>query len=738
MLQRWLVDVEGRVQGVGFRPFIYRLAVRLGVNGSVCNTRYGVAIDVEGDGRKLQEFVDSIRSDLPAEAFIDKLRWTEVQPSGFSSFEIYRSCSASIAGVRIPRDIAPCVNCVRELFDPTNRRYGYPFITCVTCGPRYTVIESFPFDRATTVMRDFPLCEVCLSEYSDPANPRYHAQTISCSYCGPILSASIRDSVYVLRLGGVILLKGVGGFQLLCDAANPQAIRRIRKMKHRPEKPLAILFPDLASIGSLCNLNDLEIAALQSSSAPIVLLSRKSRDALDVVDSLVAPQTDLFGCMLPSSPLHYLVSHHFGRPLIVTSANHCGDPIALDISSFSEDFLGEVDLILDHNRRIVRRVDDSVVRCIGEKIVNLRLGRGLAPLSLPAPAGVTSLGVGGHGKATISLIDQQQMTMMPHIGDLAGVRTIQTFENTVDFLLSWVQCRPEVVVTDLNPSFYSYTYAETLGSQVERVQHHHAHILACMLEHQIKGSVLGLAWDGTGLGNDHRVWGGEALVVDGIHAERIAHLREFPLPGGEQAIREPRRSALGIGFQVAELGLSREHFDEQTLEVLCMALRRRLNCPLTTSVGRLFDAVAALLGLVQITTYSDQAPVLVESIARRARVARRYDLPLRHGVFDWEPLWRSMLVDRTDGVPRQEIALGFHRALGEAAVAVARYAGESRVVLTGGCFQNALLAEIVLASLKDAGFCVYSHSIIPANDGGLAAGQAFYGVLKSTGASACV
>jgi hydrogenase maturation protein HypF len=733
MRQRWLIDVTGYVQGVGYRPFVHRAATARGLGGGVRNAPQGVEVEAEGDEAALSGLVAELRDRSPAGARVESVGVRVEAPRGVRDFRILPSGVDGAPSSRVPLDAAPCEACAAELLDPASRRYRYPFVTCAACGPRFTLVETLPFDRARTAMRRFEPCAACAREYSDPADRRYHAPNNACPACGPVLSAGLDEVLGVLRRGGVVAVKGVGGFQLVCDAASASAVDRIRRMKERPHKPFALLLSTIEAALGVCEVDALERSALLSPAAPIVLLRRAAGLRRDLVCAEVAPEAPLLGCMLPASPLHLLLALDFGRPLVATSANRSGEPIVLDAAELGASFGRELDLVLDHDRPIMRRADDSVVRCFGGRAVTFRLGRGLAPLSLPVGSGARSLGIGAHEKAAVALVADGRLTLGPHVGDLVSAKALAALEQGVAALCALHGGAAATVVGDRHPDYASFSLAGRLAPVVWRVQHHHAHVLACAAEHRLEGQLLGLAWDGSGWGEDGTVWGGEALVVDGARCERVARLRGFALPGGERAVREPRRSALGVAYELFDPSLAADAFEGAELALLLSALRRGVNCPRTSSMGRLFDAVAALLGVCRTATYQEQAAQALEASAAAALSWPSYELPLAGGVLDWEPLLRALVRDRRRGVALPEIARGFHEALAAGAVSVATSVGLGRVVLTGGCFQNAVLSTSVERRLAAAGFEVYAHAAIPPNDGGLAAGQAWFGALADEG-----
>lgn len=751
---RIILKVEGRVQGVGFRPYVAKLASELGLGGSVQNARRGVVIDIEGSELATVTFIDRLRA-IPLPAMINSIRREALPEQGTSTFDILPSDVRGGGSTLIPVDLAPCSECLEEMLDPGNRRYLYPFITCAKCGPRFSILREMPFDRARTSMAAFTTCPDCDVEYADPQSRRFHAETISCSNCGPQvrLDSSQREmlatglcavnlAVEYLKNGAVVAFKGIGGYQLLVDASNDPAIERLRMSKQRPGKPLAVLFPSLDSVSQCCEVSEGEAKVLLSMQRPIVLLAKRLESNSDFISQLVAPYSPEIGVMLAASPLHSLLLAAMDCPVVATSGNRDGEPICKDDSAAFDHLNGIADVFLTHDREIVHRCDDSIVRMIADKPRLFRVGRGYAPMSINYEMlqKKSVLAVGGQEKNAFALTTPEHIVLSQHIGDMdrpAARDLLITESSSVATLLG---VEPSVAAVDLHPDYQSVF---AVKPQMHRlaVQHHHAHALACMLEHNISGAALAVVWDGTGYGTDHTVWGGEFLSVEGLNCRRIGHFRTFPLPGGDVAIREPRRAALGLLFAMQEkLGctgpsLVATKFSPLELSLLTAAMSSKLNAPLTSSVGRLFDALASILNLCQISLYSEQAAVAVEACAKSAVHARPYHIELVHGangkyVLDWQPMIDGIFADVDVCVAACAIARGFHEALVDAVVRLANCVGLHRIVLSGGVFQNALLTSMLEVKLSDLGFSVYSHQLVPAGDGGLAVGQAFYGLLS--------
>ncbi|MGC3958582.1 MAG: carbamoyltransferase HypF [Verrucomicrobiota bacterium] len=783
MTTRLRLAVRGAVQGVGFRPFVYRLANELGLTGWVNNSPQGVGIEIEGPRPALEEFRFRLETEKPPRSSIQSCEATWLDTAGFDGFVIRASENTGSKAALVLPDIATCPDCLRELLDPTNRRHRYPFINCTHCGPRFSIIEALPYDRANTSMRGFRMCPSCQAEYDDPNDRRFHAQPNACPDCGPQLELwpgdgqatndepprrlargndALLAAAHVIRCGHIVAVKGIGGFHLFVDARNDEAVRRLRERKHREEKPFALLFPTLESVKAACAVSPLEERLLQSPEAPIVLLRKTPFSILHSPSSLapsVAPGNPNLGVMLPSNPLHHLLMAELGFPVVATSGNLSDEPICIDEFEALDRLRGIADVLLVHNRPIVRPEDDSIVRVMAGREMVLRRARGYAPLPIPLKSEIRNpkseiiLAVGAHLKNSVALAIGEQVFLSQHIGDLETEPAHQAFQRAAEDLPRLYDAQPEVIAADLHPDYLSTQFAlerrpptrrnatapqsagaETGAPPVIRVQHHIAHALACIAENEVELPALGVAWDGTGLGSDGTIWGGEFFFVTDEAAQHIAHLRPFRLPGGDAAVKEPRRAALGLLFQL----LGDEAFqrnDIRTIAALSSAeqvalktmLQRNLNSPLCSSVGRLFDAIASLAGLRQIMRFEGQAAMELEFACAGARTEEAYEFPLltSHApmLLDWSPVVEGVLVDVTRSVPLADIAAKFHHGLAEAIVAVAREFGCERVALSGGCFQNRYLTERAVTRLRKEGFQPYWHQRVPTNDGGIALGQ---------------
>ncbi len=787
MSARLKIIVRGAVQGVGFRPFIYRLATGAGLKGWVNNSTQGVFIEVEGPAAALETFLLRLEADKPPRSSIQSLEASWLDPAGYAGFEIRPSAEGGAKTALVLPDIATCPDCLAEILDPRNRRYGYPFTNCTNCGPRFSIIQSLPYDRASTSMAGFLMCPQCQAEYNDPRDRRFHAQPNACPVCGPQLElwdpkgkvvldsgssertrAAISAAAEAIRQGQIVAVKGLGGFHLIVAAHNDEAVRRLRELKHREEKPFALMFPSLPAIKAACEVSPLEERLLRSPEAPIVLLRRKEsvlRTPHSVLPDSLAPGNPNLGVMLPYTPLHHLLMSALGFPVVATSGNLSDEPICTDEHEALERLDGIADLFLVHNRPIVRHVDDSIVRVMLGRELVLRRARGYAPLpiQLPAPIGNrqpaigdTVLAVGAHLKNTIALSVGPQVFISQHIGDLETDQANRAFRRVIADFQRLYEARPSLVAADAHPDYLSTAFARDLASRSSRrkeaptltpqlvtVQHHIAHVLSCMAENELEPPLLGVSWDGTGYGLDGTVWGGEFFLVTDTTCERVAHLRQFRLPGGDRAVKEPRRSALGLLYEMfGEAALAKTDlasvraFSPAELGPLGTMLGRGLNSTLTSSVGRLFDAVASLAGLRQQVRFEGQAAMELEFTLEGAATAEAYQLPIRphdHAplVLDWSPMIETILADLKRSIPVGRISARFHNALAEAIVAVARQVSQPRVVLSGGCFQNRYLTERSVQRLQEEGFRPYWHQRVPPNDGGISLGQAVAALRQS-------
>jgi len=730
------------------RPFVANLARRQGLAGYVLNTGEGVETEVEGEAPAVEAFFAQLLSSPPPLARIFDLERTSLPPSSSRGFEIRPSLGAGARTAVIPPDAATCEDCLAELLDPGDRRFGYPFINCTNCGPRYTLIEDLPYDRRLTSMKRFTMCPQCLREYSDPADRRYHAQPNACPVCGPrvwlerpgrgrVDSADpLAAARELLKKGFILAVKGLGGFHLAVDATNDQAVARLRDRKRRPAKPLAVMSPGLEEVASFALPTEAEKELLTSPQRPIVLLLKKNPQPLS---PNLAPGQARLGVMLPYTPLHHLLLGSEFQALVMTSGNAVDEPIAVDNQEALDGLAFLADYFLLHDRPILNRTDDSVVRAWSGGEIRLRRSRGYAPapvlLKHPSPP---ILAVGGQMKNTFCLVKGDQAFLGPHIGDLDNPKALDFFMAAVDHLERVLGIRPEMVAHDLHPDYQSTRYALERPEKVKiGVQHHQAHLLSCLAERGSGGPALGLALDGSGWGGDGRIWGGEVLIVQGAGFERAAHLAYLPLPGGEAAVAEPWRMAVGWLFTVfgrafldLDLSLLRR-IGPAKAEAAARMIETGLNCPLTSSLGRLFDAVAALCGLRDQVSYEGQAAAELEARAEPT-ASRPYELDwVEEGgvrIIRTEGLLRGVVQDLGQGLDPGEISGRFHAALislfSRLCLLIGQERGLKEVVLSGGVFQNAVLLEGLVKALSGQGFLVRTHSQVPANDGGLCLGQA--------------
>jgi hydrogenase maturation protein HypF len=709
-IQRLRITLRGVVQGVGFRPFVYRLATQMSLTGWVLNSSSGLVVEVEGPADQLCRFEDRVERERPHASIVTVHESASIPLQGSTRFEIHDSDIRSGKSVNILADLAVCADCRDELFDPTNRRHLYPFTNCTNCGPRYTIVVDIPYDRPNTTMCDFVLCPACRAEYQNPADRRFHAQPNACPVCGPQLNGTVQDAAAALLKGNIVALKGIGGFQLLVDARQPAAVARLRQRKHREEKPFALMMPSLEVAGEYCEISRAELELLESQPAPIVLL--KPRPGTDIAWN-VAHCSPYLGVMLPYSPLHHLLMTECPFPLVATSGNRSDEPIVIANDEATTRLKGIADHFLMHNRSIVRACDDSVVRLTRGSAGILRRARGYAPLGIRVNCEVPPvLAVGGHLKNTVAIGIGHDVFLSQHVGDLETLEARHAFERAIEDLCCLYSFKPEAVVCDLHPDYASTHWAERAGFPIIRVQHHQAHVAACAAENSVEGPYLGVSWDGSGYGLDGAIWGGEFFRVENHQYEQIAHLRPFGLPGGNAAVREGWRSAASLLFEV----LGPEAADSRVRPMLA----RKVNVVATTSVGRLFDAVASITGLAQQNRFEGQAAMLLENEIGALGTEEAYPLPGG----DWAPLISAVLADKNAGIRAPIIAARFHNGLINWIVEVARHAGEKQIVLSGGVFQNRYLTERAAAVLESSAFVVYTHRQVPPNDGGIALGQA--------------
>jgi len=744
---RLKIAIRGAVQGVGFRPFIYRLATELGLNGWVNNTALGVLVEVEGPREELDGFLLRVEREKPAISFIQSLESSFADLAGYVGFEIRKSEGGEKTALVMP-DIATCPECLAEILDPQNRRFGYPFTNCTNCGPRYTIIESLPYDRPNTTMKKFTMCAECEREYRDPMNRRFHAQPNACPKCGPQLQLwsmegailakrenALKDAADAIRAGKIVGVKGLGGFHLMVDARDEVAVQTLRERKHREEKPFALMAPSVEYLLEECEVKALEERLLRSPESPIVLLSRKQKRS--ELAASVAPDNPMLGAMVPYTPLHHLLMRELGFAVVATSGNLSDEPICIDEVEAVERLRGIADLLLVHDRPILRHVDDSIVRVMAGREMVMRRARGFAPLPVMLDEEMPRvLGVGAHQKNTVALAVGRQVFISQHIGDLETEQASAAFERVVESLESLYDVTPDAVACDLHPNYISTVYANRVSKAPIRVQHHYAHALACMAENGLRAPALGVTWDGSGWGPDGTVWGGEFLKIDEYGYTRVTRLRPLRLAGSERAVREPRRCGLAVLLEaVSEAAFLRgefhsvQAFASAERRIVSQMLRQGLNSPWTSSAGRLFDAVASLIGVRQVARFEGQAAMELEWLAARSSDAGVYDFALNDAAgeapaeLDWAPMVREILNDVAREEQPQTMARKFHNTLAEMIARVAAQYSGMPVALSGGCFQNRLLTELTVARLEADGVKVYWHQRVPPNDGGIALGQ---------------
>lgn len=772
-MKRFRLEISGLVQGIGFRPHVCRLAQRYGVAGFVQNSRGGLSLEVEGFDTDVKLFLQNLRGEAPAAAHIDSWHCEEMTPMGAREFRIRESDLNPGGGAAMPKDRAPCEHCMDEFWDPTNRRFLYPFITCDSCGPRFTIADELPFDRERTCMSVFTLCEICQREYEDPKDRRFHAQTISCRDCGPQLSLRGANEKEVLGTdaltaanelldnGGLLVVKGIGGYQFVCRADNTQSIARIRQFKRRPKKPLALMATNIAQIRDWCKLSSFEIEQLRSPAAPIVVLEqdlgRRSAKSKGIAETL-APSLGTLGWMLPPTPFHHFLMRERNVPLVVTSANLPGEPMigkeeeALKLAQWLDG------TVLTHNRGIVHIADDSVLKCTDMDRIIIRLGRGLAPTEIGRVSGDDQdiiLGVGGHLKSAFAIGVGPRFILSQHIGDLDNPAALSLLRQEVQFFteIYGKKGQQERLGLDAHPSYGSRPLAEELGWPKVNVFHHEAHLAGLLAEKGASGRVLGVVADGSGLGRDGDIWGGEFFLADSSQMERVGSILPFPLLGGEKAVREPRRSAFGMLTVAKEMDWDIQpfvvkHFSAWERDWIKNSLTVRAQCPMTSSLGRVFDAVAALLGLNLKSGYEAEAAMQLEDRARLGLAQDPQPLPMEvvwrqepDGLWRWD--WRNivhwLVKTEWDSRTLASASAKFHRTVTEVIRQMAQRFQVSTVAASGGVFQNAVLVQMLRRVLNEDSISLLIHDDIPPGDGGLALGQvAWLTTFSNVSASAVV
>ena len=753
MIQKRIrIKFYGTVQGVGFRPFIYRTATKLGLTGFVKNLSDSVLVEIEGKKPAVERFLDQLRPNLPPLATVEKIEKKTLAPKNDIGFEIKPSEKRSKTLIHISPDIAVCKDCLKELFDPNDRRFLYPFINCTNCGPRYTIIKDIPYDRENTSMAVFEMCEQCRKEYEDPRNRRFHAEPVACARCGPRLTLLDRhgeeihpgDPIHLcaefLIRGKIVAIKGLGGFHLAADATRFETVKRLRKRKFREEKAFALMVRNLELINKIAHVNETEKKILLSPQSPIVLLRKKKNR---IIADNVAPRLANYGIMLPYTPLHHLLLERIPY-LVMTSGNQTDEPICIGNGEALTRLRNIADYFLVHNREILLRCDDSISIRINRGKMILRRARGFAPAPVklsgkPRPA---VLALGGHLKNTICIIRDDFAFLSPHIGDLQTPKARDFLIENIDLLQKLTETTPGIVACDLHPSYFTTRLAEKTAesgnARLVKVQHHHAHVVSCMAENKLEDRVIGFSFDGTGYGPDGKIWGGEILISDTSDFERAYHLQNFLLPGGEKAIKEIWRIGVALVKDSfpddwKEIAAALDLAGPETLEHLDTMFKKGINVTETSSMGRLFDGVSAILGCRKCVSYEGQGAMELESICRENHdVSFRFRL--KDDAFDYTPLIRKIVNLTLAGESVEKIAYAFHRAVVDLIVEISERirAGKNlnRVVLTGGCFQNRILSNHASNRLRSRGFHVFTHKNIPCNDGGISLGQAMIAATK--------
>ncbi|MEN8242069.1 MAG: carbamoyltransferase HypF [Chloroflexota bacterium] len=748
--------MNGVVQGVGFRPFVYNLALEMGLNGWVCNSSSGVEIQVDGEKSLLEKFAAALRSKAPPLSKIDQLVTNWIDPQGFSSFEIVHSQDDPNAFIPISPDVTICPDCLSELFNREDRRFRYPFINCTNCGPRFTIIKAIPYDRPLTTMANFPLCAECEAEYTDPGNRRFHAQPVACEKCGPQvwleLSGSdqkvaekeqaIQQTREMLKAGKIVAIKGLGGFHLACDATNAAAVSELRSRKLRVDKPFAVMMPDIEAVENFCQVTDAEKKLLEGIERPIVVLAHNSGSG---IAPLVAPSQTTLGVMLPYTPLHALLLEKtpgFPTALVMTSGNLSEEPLSIG-NQQARDNLGPLaDAFLMHNREIYIRCDDSVMRVTNHPVKKpisypLRRSRGYAPYPVRTPWNMPQIFAAGAAlKNTFCLTKDNYAFISHHIGDLENYETLSAYEHGIQHLEGLFRVKPEIIAYDLHPDYMSSRYAlhraeseliPSLG-----VQHHHAHIAACMAEqqHPVDSPVIGLSYDGTGYGSDGTIWGGEVLLSTYKSFDRSFYLKPIPLPGGDAAVKQPWRFALSWLIQAGialDESIPSIQANQKNIQIITHQIERRINSPLTSSMGRLFDAVSALVGIRQIVNYEGQAAIELEAIADPNETGL-YPVEVHQPIIDPSPMFQQIVKELKARTPISLISARFHNTIAQLSLSVCqklrKQSGINVVALSGGVWQNTTLLHKTIGLLVSDDFTVYVHQVVPANDGGLSLGQA--------------
>ncbi len=745
MKERLKIIIRGAVQGVGFRPFVYRLAKEMKLTGYVLNSSKGVFIEVEGEPNLLKEFLIKLEKEKPTISIIQSLEYQILDLVGYQDFEIRKSEKENDTSALILPDIATCKDCLQELFDPKDRRYLYPFINCTNCGPRFTIIEMLPYDRPNTSMKQFKMCSECEKEYNDPEDRRFHAQPIACPVCGPHIelwnsegekiaekNEALQLVIDLINQNKIIAIKGIGGFHLIVNIENDNSVIELRKRKHREEKPFALMFPDIESVKKVCEVNELEERLLLSPETPIVLLKRKLIHTEIKISQYVAPDNPYLGIMLPYTPLHHILMKFLKKPIIATSGNLSEEPICIDEFEALERLKGIADYFLVHNRQILRHCDDSIARIIHGREFIIRRARGYAPLPYLDNNKIEEniIAVGGHLKNTISLKKRNQIFISQHIGDLSTLESFKAFKKTIKDFQKLYEVDNAKYAGDLHPEYLSTKSLKEAKVELKLIQHHLAHIAACKLENCVVGEALGVSWDGTGYGFDGKIWGSEFFIIDDESFEHIGQFKKFHLPSGEKAIKEPKRTLAGIlyeiyGSDIINSKILKTKFSEAELKIIINQIKRQINSPECVSAGRLFDAVSSLIGISDYSNYEGQAAMKLE-FAVKCETGDSYPFDFNKEkliIIDWKEIILGIENDLNKQIDKGAIAAKFHNTLCEIIVEFAKRSNLKKVLLSGGCFQNVYLLNRTIKRLKEENFKVYWHQRIPTNDGGISFGQ---------------
>ncbi len=748
MIQKVKIIIRGVVQGVGFRPFIYRLAKELGIKGWIINSSQGVFIEAEQTKVTLEKFIQKINKDRPKNSFIQSFEHTWLDAEGFTNFEIRESLEAGSKTALVLPDISTCNDCLKEIFDSQNRRYLYPFTNCTNCGPRFSIIADLPYDRRNTTMGEFEMCDNCRAEYTDPSDRRFHAEPTACPKCGPqvtLLDAkqipvsekndAIKDTVKLIKEGRIIALKGIGGYQLLCDAGNDVSVMMLRTRKKRSEKPFALMFPDINMVKAECEVNENEERILNSVEAPIILLKKK-KNIDSAISNECAKGNPYLGIMLPYSPLHHILMKELDWAIVATSGNIPEEPICISEEEAFNKLSGIADYFLIHNRKILRHVDDSILRFAGNNEMMIRRARGYAPLPFVMNGIVdTTLATGPHLKNTIAINKGSNVFISQHIGDLENVESISAFKRVINDLESFYELKPQRVICDMHPDYTSTKYSELLAIPLHKIQHHYAHVLSCMAENELEGEVLGVSWDGTGYGTDGTIWGGEFIIPNGKDFIRKGYFKTFRLPGGEQAIHDVWKTGFSLlydiyGDKVFEL-TNIPLIKMNDAKLIKQMLDKELNSPVTSSAGRLFDGVSAIIGLKNTANFEAQAAMELEFATDDVKTNEYFSFSIDEQndgtlVFNWHDVVKGIVDDINNKISSGIISTKFHNSLVEVIVQVSKKVGFEKIALSGGCFLNKYLLERAINRLSEEGFKVYTQQRVPSGDGGISLGQMKY------------